>query len=204
MATPLDDIKEEVTSKTNAALVKTAERLGKEVGEDFKTAIKNFYSDYTPRSYKRTRSLYKLAKGAGGREKYYRTVGNNECVFGVLVDPSYIPGNPYKKDPPHGWDFGPQDAFDYPYLKGVHGFTLSYVNRYKDRFYTTNEFGRTVSRVPGFSRRSIPRSTTGYFRAGMKREIRGGRPDNMMKAYFEKYTFYYCEGVFNEILGSLL
>lgn len=209
MGNPLEDIKDEVNTKSNVALVKTALRLGKEIHQDFRTAILYFYSDYSPKVYSRTHSLFKLEKGVGGRTKYFRVIGNNSCEFGVEVDASHIPGNPYKKKKPHGWNFGPQDAFDYAYLRGIHGFSVSFVRNHDELFAEDIMNGEKKSW--GFrdyenhpdryvvARKSVPHTTNRYKRKGSKRVkfIQGDRPDNMMRSYFEKYSFDYINGVFN-------
>lgn len=106
----------------NIVIRSVAREVGKELVETFETAIQNFYSDYKPVRYRRTGSLPKAMRGLYGDKKYVKQIERYCYGVGILIDSSFIPGEPYEKDPMHGWPIEKDEIFERAYVEGIHGF----------------------------------------------------------------------------------
>ena len=122
-ANSIDDFIAIVKRKINIGVRHAAIQVGNQINQIYSTAIDNFYSDYSPVLYQRTRSLKAATFGVGGRSTYYKQLAQMEYEAGINVGSEYIPGEPYEKDPPHGWNLSKWIIFDRAYNEGIHGFS---------------------------------------------------------------------------------
>ena len=105
----------------------------------YETAIEAFYNDYTPLYYQRTGSTW---YGSSGAETLFssqniKRVGENIWDVGIEVDPSFIPGEPYRANT--DW------VFARTFNKGIHGIYRGKVWGKKDKPKTyTKTVGKKV------------------------------------------------------------
>lgn len=109
---PIEDIRVDIESKFNMAVADMAADLTFQIQSAYETVIQSFYDDYTPRWYQRTYSTYEASDHADDPFKYTPISGGAEA--GILVDPSFITGKPYRADT--AW------VFDRTFGKGIHGY----------------------------------------------------------------------------------
>ena len=128
----------EITAKIKKDADKACQLVAKETGEEIQEAfvesVRDFYSSYSPSSYRRTRSTYEASSGKHGK-KHWR-IGEMHFGFGIRVDPSYM-NEPYNVGH-HGWaKYGLATAsfiFGRTWDQGIHGFMKrEYVNTNKFR-----------------------------------------------------------------------
>lgn len=110
-----------------------ARDFGEKMQAKFILEIQYFYSSYTPRSYKRTYSMFEFSSGTG--KKTFFKNGKLSYTAGIEVSPRFIAGNPYAKN--HGIKVTPEDIFEISYEKGIHGF--NYNNIYMRRKVTNRD-----------------------------------------------------------------
>lgn len=83
----------------------------------YESAIERFYDDYDPLYYDRTgMSMYGSSGYPQGNELFSpQNIYKNGDMWtaGITIDPSYIPGNPYRAN--KGW------VFERTFWKGIHG-----------------------------------------------------------------------------------
>lgn len=132
----LEDIEGIIKHRLNIGCRNAAIIVGNEIQEMYRSTIAQFYSDYHPVRYDRTGSLYKASFGVGGRETYYKQIAQMYYRAGITVGSENIPGEPYEKNPPHGWYMSKWLVFDRAYESGIHGFNrsdLQLFNKYKNK-----------------------------------------------------------------------
>lgn len=120
----------------DSALESVAIVVGEEIEAAFERAIVEFYSSYHQTVYERTESLFKLSSGypKGANLPLWKKKGKLSYEAGIDVKPKYVPGNPYKKIPPHGLNVDTEWVFDVSYMKGIHGFNIRNVRTTKKKW----------------------------------------------------------------------
>lgn len=128
MGDDIDEIIRIIKHAANQGVKHAAEIIGGEIHEAFDTAIEHFYADYDPVRYRRTYSLPKAYFGVGGKDTFYRQKSQMCYYAGMDIGSEYIPGEPYEKNPQHGWYMSKYIVFTRAFEEGKHGFVKSEVN----------------------------------------------------------------------------
>ena len=68
--------------------------------------------------------------GIGGRNTFYKQLSQKKYIAGGTIGSENIPGEPYEKNPPHGWYMSKWLVFDRSYNEGIHGFSAYDIKLY--------------------------------------------------------------------------
>ncbi len=121
-----------IIREVDEAIGKAAKEAGDEIQAAFNESVDNFYDSYHPSSYNRTLSTYR-GSSAARNHRTHRKLGSMRHECGITVDSSYIGGNPYTKNPKHGWDPSVDFIFDRTFFQGIHGFNRGTIQKRNKR-----------------------------------------------------------------------
>ena len=95
------------------------------LADGYKDAVRDFYKSYSPSSYDRTFSTFEATDSYGSSLPKVTYIGNNTFEGGIVVDPSFIPGDPYKAHRFRNFmstaKFSKEIIFSATYFMGSHG-----------------------------------------------------------------------------------
>ena len=144
-----DQYIEKEKQKLKRAGAQAAKEIGSDIHNIFRSSVDRWYADYNAAS--RGYHLQEIDYGVRGKNRYSYTLGDNEFLCGIYVDPSYMDGNPYEKT--HGrTDITPSWVFDLSYLRGIHGFTEDMVAGHNEQLSYMDGKKWNPPKIPGASR----------------------------------------------------
>ena len=191
----IDDAMKEIEARCEKVMISVIEELRYETENLFYDAVNEFYADYKPRRYSRTYSTFlaadfvdwampgrktpqqiwydeipdnstgriraKVGRGKGKIEK----VKDGVYQTTICIDPSFIPGEPYRARKGKEW------VFDRTWNQGIHG-----VTKYKPSEESTGR-GKYSREMTPFAKK--PREYGVKVPRKMKRS-----PDELMRGWF--------------------